>query len=134
MFLTKGFAFGLCHVCCNTFADSEEISLHFSRRLKEHKHTCFSLAHFGEGVGNTTRTEHAIARFGAKSLVAHPKQKLALKDIPPLILLVMNMQWRASLFQAGRFENKDVAVCIPGRNFGIECITLKKTNAFARAI
>ena len=65
-------------------------------------------AHAGPHVGNLARNENGFTGAHAKSLIANLKIELAIDDVDPLILVVVQVARPAA--SAGEFENAHRAI------------------------
>src|SRR4051794_23498652 len=75
------------------------------------------VTHATPHVGNFAREKNARAGAQAKPLITHAKFKFAIKNVDPLILVVMEVFWPAT--RAGEFENSERATCILSRYFAV---------------
>src|ERR1700676_3636098 len=74
-------------------------------------------AHAGPHVGNLARNENGLTGAHAKSLITNLKFKLAIDDVDPLILAVVEVARPAA--SAGEFENAHCAIRVPCRDLTI---------------
>jgi hypothetical protein len=69
-----------------------EKTFHLPSRIERQQHLPRSLAYTPKRVRNAARTEDASARLDTESIIANLKQKLAIQDVPPLVLTVMKVK------------------------------------------
>src|SRR6202795_4355155 len=74
-------------------------------------------AHAGPHVRNLARYENGLTGPHAKSLITNLKFKLAIDDVDPFILVVVEVARPTA--PAGEFKNTHRAVCVPSAHLTI---------------
>ena len=99
--------------------------------IRNHQSARFS--YIGKRVGHLARSKQAIAGSQLERLVSNPKHKLALADEEPFVLIVVEVQRRATLAGSERIVDTQIAAGIPSRDFAIKP-SVKIKQAFAKPI
>lgn len=123
-----------CHTFGSTFAHRGKKGFHLSGRAKKHEHPTLAFPHLGKTMRNVSWSEDAVTRFYIEDLVSHPDQKIALKDIPPFILFVVNVQRRTARLDTRRFIGIKGAACIVGGDLGKEGIAFEERDRGVMAV
>ena len=76
--------------------------LHGAGRLKKHQHPGGTFADFCKGMRDLSGPQGGIPRFEMQVVFADFYDKFPLQDIKPFILVMVEMQGRASFFMAQR--------------------------------